>query len=48
MGYETKLKKSGNGSIDLLNSLMEGNKNLSLRRPQNINSTAACGLASKM
>jgi hypothetical protein len=41
-------KKSGNGSRDLLKGLMEGNKNLSLRKPQNTNMHTACGLASKM
>jgi hypothetical protein len=32
-----KLAKSGNGSIDLLEGLMERNKNRSLRKPQNTN-----------
>ena len=39
--YETKLEKSGNGSRDLLKNLLEGNNNLSFRKPQNKNSTAA-------
>jgi len=33
--YETKPKKSRKGSIVFLKSLMEGNTNLSLRKPQN-------------
>jgi len=37
MNCETKLEKSGIGRIDLLKSLMEGNKNLPLRKPQNKN-----------
>jgi hypothetical protein len=35
--HAPKLTKSGNGSIDLLEGLMERNKNLSRRKPQNTN-----------
>jgi hypothetical protein len=42
--HAPKLAKSDNGSIDLLEVLMELNKNLSRRKPQ----TLTCDLASKM
>jgi hypothetical protein len=35
--HAPKLAKSVNGSIDLLKGLMEGNKNLSRKKPQNTN-----------
>jgi hypothetical protein len=35
--HPPKLAKSGNGSIDLLECLMERKKNLSRRKPQNTN-----------
>jgi hypothetical protein len=42
------LEKLGSDSRDLLKSLVEGSEDLSLRKPQNTNSTAECGLACKM